>query len=51
MITITLNEQEIELLMTSINHCLKTCHQGSAAEGCKDCQALEAVLARLSEGK
>lgn len=48
MTTITLDDKEVELLKNSINHCLKTCKQGSAEHGCQDCQALEAVLAKLS---
>lgn len=46
--TISLDDKELELLKNSINNCLKTCKQGSAEHGCKDCQALEAVLAKLS---
>ena len=45
--SVELTEQELELLKLSIDHCLKTCHQGSAEHGCKDCLALEAVKAKL----
>lgn len=47
MFSLTLNEKEIELLKKSINHCLKTCKNGSDRDGCNDCAALENVLKRL----
>lgn len=47
MFTLSLNEKEIELLKKSINHCLATCKDGGASNGCKDCEAIEAVLKRL----
>lgn len=49
--TITFEEKEIELLKASINNCLKTCKEGSAEHGCKDCQALEAILDKLSRAR
>jgi hypothetical protein len=47
MITLSLNEKEVELLKKSINHCLETCKKGGAENGCQDCEQLEAVLKRL----
>jgi hypothetical protein len=47
MFTLSLNEKEIELLKKSINHCLETCKKGGASNGCTDCEALEAVLAKM----
>ena len=47
MFALTLNEKEIELLKKSVNHCLETCKQGGENNGCKDCEALEAVLKKL----
>ncbi len=44
---ITLTEKEVGLLKMSINHCLETCEKGGAESGCKDCEALKAVLVRL----
>jgi hypothetical protein len=47
MITLSLNEKEVDLLKKSINHCLETCKKGGAENGCQDCEQLEAVLKRL----
>ena len=47
MITLNLTEAEIDLVKKSINHCLETCKKGGANNGCKDCEALEGVLAKL----
>ena len=47
MVTLTLNEKETELLKKSINHCLQTCKDGGAENGCADCKAIEDVLKRL----
>ncbi len=47
MFTLSLNEKEIELLKKSINHCLQTCKDGGAENGCSDCEAIEGVLKRL----
>lgn len=47
MFTLSIDEREIELLKKSINHCLETCKKGGAESGCKDCEALEAVLKKL----
>lgn len=47
MITISLSEKEVDLLKKSINHCLETCREGGAQNGCNDCKALEGVLKRL----
>jgi len=49
--SIQLNEKEIDLLKKSVEHCLKTCKQGSAEQGCQDCLALEAVLVKLDNAK
>lgn len=46
--TLNLSEAEISLVKMSINHCLDTCKKGGASNGCKDCEALEGVLAKLS---
>jgi len=50
MVTLTFDPKELDLLKKSVEHCLKTCQQGSAEHGCKDCQALEIVLEKLNKG-
>ncbi len=45
---IPLAEKEIELLKKSINHCLQTCKDGGARNGCTDCEALEGLRGKLS---
>lgn len=47
MFTLSLDEKEIDLLKKSINHCLQTCKDGGAGNGCTDCAAIEKVLKRL----
>lgn len=47
MFTLELSEKEIDLIKKSINHCLNTCKDGGAKNGCPDCKAIEAVLKRL----
>jgi hypothetical protein len=47
MFTLIVNEEEIQLLKKSINHCLQTCKDGGANNGCTDCEAIEKVLKRL----
>ncbi len=47
MVTISLDEKEVELIKKSINHCLQTCKDGGAKNGCTDCAAIEGVLKRL----
>lgn len=48
MATLNLSEKEVELIKKSLNHCLQTCKDGGAKNGCTDCEALEGVLKRLS---
>jgi len=47
MLTLTLNEKEVDLLKKSIRHCLDTCKKGGAETGCTDCESLESVLKKL----
>jgi hypothetical protein len=51
MINISLTEKEVELMKKSIMHCLETCGQGSAKDGCTDCAALEEVLKKLGQAE
>ncbi len=48
MLSLSLNEKETDLLRKSINHCLATCKEGGAKDGCTDCAALEVLLQKLS---
>ncbi|MHB1347775.1 MAG: hypothetical protein ACYCXK_09820 [Candidatus Humimicrobiaceae bacterium] len=48
MVTVSLNEKEVELLKKSINHCLETCEEGGSKDGCTDCAELEKILIKLS---
>lgn len=48
MLTLTLNDKEIDLLKKSINHCLQTCKHGGPEDGCTDCAAIEEILKRLT---
>ena len=47
MLTLSLDEKEIQLLKKSIKHCLETCKDGGSKDGCTDCAALEEVLKKL----
>ena len=47
MLSLSLTEKEAELLRKSINHCLSTCKEGGAKDGCTDCAALETLLTKL----
>ncbi|HEX2955107.1 MAG TPA: hypothetical protein VHR47_14160 [Bacillota bacterium] len=51
MVNLALSEKEVGLLKMSINHCLETCKDGGANNGCKDCEALEGVLHKIVELK
>lgn len=51
MITLTLTDQEINLLEMSIRHCLKTCKQGGAESGCADCEHLQQIAAKIEKSK
>lgn len=45
--TMTLSQQEIEVVKRALHHCLNTCQQGGAEGGCPDCQSLRDVLKKL----
>ena len=44
---LTITDKEANLLRKSISHCLKTCKEGGAKDGCTDCAALEELLKKL----
>ncbi len=44
---LNITEKEADLLRKSISHCLSTCKDGGAKDGCTDCAALESLLKRL----
>lgn len=45
--TVTLSQQEMELVKRALQHCLDTCHQGGVDSGCPDCQSLRDVMSKL----
>jgi hypothetical protein len=47
MLSLSLTEKEAELLRKSITHCLATCKEGGAKDGCTDCASLEELLKKL----
>ncbi len=47
MINLSLNDQELEVIKMSINHCLDSCKQGGPNNGCKDCKTLEQVADKI----
>ncbi|HEX7712465.1 MAG TPA: hypothetical protein VF531_00470 [Bacillota bacterium] len=51
MITLTLTDQEVNLLEMSIRHCLKTCKQGGPDSGCSDCELLQQVAVKIEKTK
>ncbi|CAA7602214.1 Hypothetical protein DEACI_2887 [Acididesulfobacillus acetoxydans] len=46
--TVTLSQQEVEVVKRALQHCLDTCQKGGAEAGCPDCQSLLEVLKKLS---
>ncbi len=49
MVTLTLNQKEVEVLKKSINYCLDTCKKGGVQNGCTDCAVLEDVLHKMPD--
>jgi len=43
MIELVLTNEEKEVLLKAIEHCLKACKAGGADQGCPDCEALEKI--------
>jgi hypothetical protein len=50
MINVELSEQEIKLLLQSLDHCLRTCQHKSEGrdEPCEDCKAAARLRRRLA---
>ena len=47
MANINLTPEEIQVILNSIDNCLKTCKEGGASTGCSDCTKLEVVKDKL----
>ena len=47
---VSLSQNEIRMLIQSLDHCLATCHNEdkSAASVCSDCEAAKALREKLS---
>ena len=45
--TINLTPEEIKVILSSIDNCLKTCKEGGTGTGCPDCTKLQAVKEKL----
>ncbi|MCO5386074.1 hypothetical protein [Desulfosporosinus sp.] len=44
---INLTPEEIQVIINSIDNCLKTCKEGGAGTGCPDCTKLQGVKEKL----
>ena len=44
---INLTPEEIQVIMNSIENCLKTCKEGGSSKGCPDCSKLQEVKEKL----
>ncbi|GAB6151981.1 hypothetical protein JCM17380_07310 [Desulfosporosinus burensis] len=47
MSTIDLTPEEVQVILSSIDNCLKTCKEGGAGTGCSDCTKLQGVKEKL----
>ena len=45
--TINLTPEEVQVILLSIENCLKTCKEGGPNTGCPDCTKLQAVKDKL----
>jgi hypothetical protein len=44
---INLTPEEVQVILNSIDNCLKTCQEGGAGKGCPDCTELQGVKDKL----
>ena len=44
---INLTPEEIQVIINSIDNCLKTCKEGGVGTGCPDCTKLQGVKDKL----
>ncbi|GAB6152272.1 hypothetical protein JCM17380_10220 [Desulfosporosinus burensis] len=44
---INLTPEEVQVILSSINNCLKTCKEGGTGSGCSDCTKLQGVKDKL----
>lgn len=47
MINVSFEENEIEILIMSLQHCMDTCKHGGKATGCADCEKVEKILNKI----
>jgi hypothetical protein len=44
---INLTPEEIQVILNSIDNCLKTCKEGGIGKGCPDCSKLQGVKDKI----
>lgn len=44
---ISLTPEEIQVILSSFDNCLKTCKEGGAGKGCPDCTKLQEIKEKL----
>ena len=47
MVNVSLEENEIEILIMSLEHCMATCKHGGKSTGCTDCEKVERILNKI----
>lgn len=47
MVNVSFDENEIAILIMSLEHCMETCKHGGKATGCTDCEKVERILNKI----
>lgn len=47
MINVSFTHEEVHVMLSSIDNCLRSCHDGGPGQGCPDCEKLQGVRAKL----
>lgn len=45
--TISLSNEEVDIVLKSLNHCLNTCEDSGAAANCPDCAKVQGIMTKM----